>query len=373
MSTNIYQFNNNLLVTVADGTLNTSAAPIAFPGKGYSNYGAPVMQDVLWVMQNFAGAITPTPSLQGMCWYDTGSNSLKLYTGSTWNKVFKDNQDNLPATDGTYALGSSAYKFTNVVSNTLTAQSADPGAAAGPNVVLYRASSSPAANDYVGQILFNGNNTSSNTVKYGFIAAKIITATSGSTRSNLEFGIQHNATESTVLVLENDLTTSMLYDASVGGKLTVTGDIVSTAGDMYATVFHGVATSAQYADVAERYESDAVLEVGDVVVIGGEEEVTKSTIDSDVNVFGVVSDKPALKMNDKAGNDKTHPLIALLGRTPCKVIGPVGKGQRLVASDIPGVARAAHGTETSLSILGRSLNAKTSDSIELVEIVIGRS
>jgi hypothetical protein len=109
-----------------------------------------------------------------------------------------------------------------------------------------------------------------------------------------------------------------------------------------------------------------------VVIIGGENEITKSTTDADVNVFGVVSDKPALKMNDKAGNDKTHPLVALLGRTPCKVVGPVGKGQRLVSSNIPGVARAAHGDETTLSILGRSLEAKTTNGIELVEIVIGR-
>ena len=143
--------------------------------------------------------------------------------------------------------------------------------------------------------------------------------------------------------------------------------------NVYATTFNGVATSAQYADVAERYEADDRMEIGDVVIIGGEKEITKSTQDSDVRVFGVISDKPALKMNDKAGNDTTHPLVALLGRTPCKVAGPVGKGQRLVSSSIPGVARAADGLENPLSIIGRSLQAKTTDGVELVEIVIGRS
>jgi len=373
MATNIYQFNGTLLATVADGTLNTSAAPIAFPGKGYSNYGAPVMQDILWVMQNFAGAVTPTPAMQGMFWYDTGSSSLKLYTGSTWNSVFKDNQNNLPAADGTYSLGSPTFKFSDVVANTLIAQSEEATGAAGPDVALFRNSPSPAANDDIGRIVFSGNNSSNSEIVYGRIKNKIVSPTGGNEQSTLQFAVQKNGSITTVLNLNSDGSTEMLYNASVAGNLTVTGNVVSTTGGMYADVFYGVATSARYADVAERYESDAVLEVGDVVVIGGEKEITKSTIDCDVNVFGVISDKPALKMNDKAGNDKTHPLVALLGRTPCKVLGPVGKGQRLVASSIPGVARAAHGNEPSLSILGRSLEAKTTDGIELVEIVIGRS
>lgn len=121
MSTNIYQFNNNLLVTVADGTLNTTAAPIAFPGKGYSNYGAPVMQDVLWVMQNFAGAAVPAPALQGMCWYDTSVNQLKIYTGTAWVGMFKANQNNLPDTTLTYDLGSSSFKFNNIWGGTVNA------------------------------------------------------------------------------------------------------------------------------------------------------------------------------------------------------------------------------------------------------------
>lgn len=372
MATNIYQFNGTLLATVADGTLNTSAAPIAFPGKGYSNYGAPVMQDVLWVMQNFAGAITPTPTLQGMCWYDTGSNSLKLYTGTVWAKLFKDNQNSIPDTDGVYTLGNANNKFSSVYANQIVAQSEDATGAAGPDITLFRDSASPAASDDIGRIVFSGNNSDSTAITYGRVKTTIVNPVAGSELSQMQFAIQYNSTLTNILTINDDRTTQMLYDASVGGNLTVNGDVISTTGDMYATVFNGVATSARYADVAERYESDAVLEVGDVVVIGGEKEITKSIIDADLNVFGVISDKPALKMNDKAGDDKTHPLVALLGRTPCKVIGPVGKGQRLVASNVPGVARAAHGHETTLSILGRSLEAKTTDGIELVEIVIGR-
>ena len=142
---------------------------------------------------------------------------------------------------------------------------------------------------------------------------------------------------------------------------------------VYATTFNGTATQAQYADVAERYAADEPMEVGDVVRIGGSAEITKTTVDCDVYVFGVISDKPALQMNSKAGTDASHPYVALIGRTPCKVIGSCGKGDRLVSSGTPGVARAADGSENPLCIIGRALADKTTDDLGLVEIVIGRA
>jgi hypothetical protein len=334
MSTNIYQFNNNLLVTVADGTLNTTAAPIAFPGKGYSNYGAPVLQDVLWVMQNFAGAAVPAPALQGMCWYDTSVNQLKIYTGTVWTSMFKANQTNLPDTTLTYDLGSSSLKFNNIWANIVNATT---GNVTTINSTLITATT--------------GNVTTVNATTVNVVGT--VTAANFVGDATLYRTTQNNAP-----------TSDNLYNL---------GSASFKYANVYATTFNGVATSAQYADVAERYEADSELEVGDVVILGGEKEVTKSTVDTDNRVFGVISDKPALKMNDKAGDDKTHPLVALLGRTPCKVVGPVGKGQRLVASNIPGVARAVDGGEDPLSILGRSLQAKTTVGVELVEIVIGRS
>ena len=105
-----------------------------------------------------------------------------------------------------------------------------------------------------------------------------------------------------------------------------------------ATDFHGEATTAKYADLAERYSADAVYEEGTVVMFGGDMEVTASHGYGSMKIAGVVSMKPAFAMNEDAGSNDTHPYIALQGRVPCKVMGDVSKGDILVASDDSGVA-----------------------------------
>ena len=105
-----------------------------------------------------------------------------------------------------------------------------------------------------------------------------------------------------------------------------------------ATDFHGEATTAKYADLAERYSADAVYEEGTVVMFGGDMEVTASHGYGSMKIAGVVSMKPAFAMNEEAGSNDTHPYIALQGRVPCKVMGDVSKGDILVASDDSGVA-----------------------------------
>lgn len=151
---------------------------------------------------------------------------------------------------------------------------------------------------------------------------------------------------------------------------TTTGNVSITS---YATL-HATATSANYSDLAERYESDEPLEAGDVVKIGGTKEITKTTTENDVNVFGVVSTNPAFKMNADAGADSTHPYIALSGRVPCKVIGAVNKGDRLVSSSTPGVASVIKDLQDAspYAILGRSLETNPNNEVKYVEIVVGK-
>jgi hypothetical protein len=140
---------------------------------------------------------------------------------------------------------------------------------------------------------------------------------------------------------------------------------------MYATKFFGEATSALYADLAERFESDMILEEGDVVMIGGEKEITKTDRESTPDVFGVISIRPAYAMNSDIGSDDTHPYVALAGKVPVKVIGKVLKGQRLVASSQTGIAIAAE-TKNIFAVVGRALESSDALGIKLIQAVVGK-
>lgn len=137
---------------------------------------------------------------------------------------------------------------------------------------------------------------------------------------------------------------------------------------------HGTATTAEYADVAELYGSDQEYAPGTVVKLGGSAEVTQTTTALCDNVFGVVSTNPAYLMNSTM--EGTTVAVALAGRIPCRVIGEVRKGQRIVASETPGVARIATENEHSegldwFRVIGRALEDKTTLAEGNVEIVVG--
>jgi hypothetical protein len=142
--------------------------------------------------------------------------------------------------------------------------------------------------------------------------------------------------------------------------------------DIRANVVHAQATSAAYADVGERFEADAPMSEGAVVTLGGAAEITESTTDLSDSVFGVISTQPAYRMNALAGNDESHPFVAMTGRTPVRVTGAVSKGQRLVSSSIKGTARAVAEGESinPFHVVGRALEDKTDAGIGLVLAVV---
>ena len=148
----------------------------------------------------------------------------------------------------------------------------------------------------------------------------------------------------------------------------ITGNIGSQA-KYFNTVF-AKSTSAQYADLAERYAADEVLTPGTVVDLGGTHEITRSQKDLSDTVFGVISTSAAFTMNSGAGDDDTHPLVAIVGRVPTKVIGTVQKGDRLVSAG-NGVARAAKpGEATWFNVIGRALENKNSDGLGTIEATV---
>jgi hypothetical protein len=142
--------------------------------------------------------------------------------------------------------------------------------------------------------------------------------------------------------------------------------------DIRANVVHALSTSAQYADVAERFEADAPMSAGAVVEVGGTAEITESTTDLSENVFGVISDQPAYAMNALAGNNESHPYVAMTGRTPVRVTGTVNKGDRLVTSSVKGCARAVAQGEsiTPFNVIGRALESSTDAGIKLVNCAV---
>ena len=133
---------------------------------------------------------------------------------------------------------------------------------------------------------------------------------------------------------------------------------------------YGETVEATYADLAERYEADDVYEPGTVLIFGGDKEVTKTDVHTDYRVAGVVSTNPAYKMNSDAGADDTHPYIALRGRVPCKVMGPVAKGDLMVTSSVKGHAKSVGGTDMGRSVFAKSLTNDPSEGSKIIEVVI---
>jgi hypothetical protein len=157
-----------------------------------------------------------------------------------------------------------------------------------------------------------------------------------------------------------------LYADLLNGQADGVGNIgSSTTG--FNTV-HAKSTSAQYADVAEKYSTDAIYEAGTVVVIGGDAEATECTTSKDHKVLGIISTEPAVKMNQSTeGQD-----VALLGRVPCKVVGQINRGDLLVTSATPGHAESWDGEYAPGSIVGKALEAKDTDDAGVIEVAVGR-
>jgi hypothetical protein len=142
-------------------------------------------------------------------------------------------------------------------------------------------------------------------------------------------------------------------------------------GTAWINTLNGTATSAKYADLAERYESDAVYAPGTLVRIGGAKEVTIENEASSTEVLGVVSSKPAHLMNSEAGDNDTHPPVAMIGRVPVRCTGPIVKNDRLISAG-NGCAMAARFASTmgAGAVIGRALADKPGDEEGLVEAVV---
>ena len=138
---------------------------------------------------------------------------------------------------------------------------------------------------------------------------------------------------------------------------------------VYGVTFSGTSTTAKYADLAENYVSDAKYDPGTVVVFGGDNEITITTTSHDSRVAGVISTDPAYLMNSETDGLP----VAMTGRVPCQVQGPVAKGQVLVTSTTAGVAQAIDNSQFLPGcVIGKALEAINTNTIETIEVVVGR-
>ena len=163
------------------------------------------------------------------------------------------------------------------------------------------------------------------------------------------------------------------YDVDVTGTIIPATDNTYDLGSSakkYANIY-GHSVHATYADLAERYATDVPYESGTVVILGGEAEITVTSEARDVAVAGVISTNPAVKLNADAGNSETHPYVALRGRVPCLMIGPVSKGDLIVTADNePGYAQSIGKENAGRSVFAKSIETDLTEGKRLIEVVI---
>jgi len=275
MTYELNKSNGEIFLELEEGIVNNTAASIKFVGKNVVNYGEIQNENFLHLLENFADDSAPSTPLAGQTWFDSSAGVLKLkvYDGSTWSQ--------LPSVAyGTTATNQiSGDLWFNTITSQLYVKTSSTYTVIGPNAGVSATPFSLIAGNYLTGNTFNGSTSTTWAVDVGTIT-------------------------------------------SPTGLKVVARD---SAGDIWFTVGHGMATSAQYADLAEKYISDFDYEPGTVVSIGGEKEVT---VCNGGRAIGVVSKNPAYMMNSELVGGT---YIALKGRVPVKISGVVYKGDRLIA------------------------------------------
>lgn len=159
---------------------------------------------------------------------------------------------------------------------------------------------------------------------------------------------------------EGPVRATNITTGSAGTSGTITGNWLLTSGSKL---------EATYADLAEYYVPDQHYEPGTVLSLGGEHEVTVTTVENSDRIAGVVTTQPAYVMNSGLA-ERGGVAIALVGRVPVRVVGDIAKGDSLYASDIPGVATSR---ATPMGCLvGRAIQSYTSNQPGIIEAQVGR-
>jgi acyl dehydratase len=389
MAYTIVKSDGTVLTTIADGTINTTSTSLGLPGRNYAGYGQSLDTNFVHAMENFADSVPPSNPLRGQLWYNTNDSTLCVCpadgttTASSWITLAQSGGS------GTTTFGSVTVTG-NLQANNITAVNALVGdtitvrlatvtanaSIANANVTNGNITTLTTANITSGSSTTIGNITGTWTVTGGSAGNSLVVAngnvyTTGIKTDNYYYangtpfnptGTYGNANVALFLpTYTGNLQPSLVTTSAIAGGGTISG---------IWTLASGARLNATYADLAERFEADATYDAGTVVELGGDAEITAVVNELSEDVFGVVSNTAAYLMNAGAGDDLTHPPVAVGGRVQVKVTGKVRKGQRLVSAG-NGIARAAKiGEATSFNVIGRALANKTTDDVGTVEAFV---
>lgn len=395
----VYKTNGVKLTTVEDGKLNIST-DLQLVGKNYAGYGQVVNENFIKLLENFSNGTAPLNPLTGQIWYDSLTKRLKIYTGTKWNQYLSTTiSSNRPVdlTNGEFWFDSAALKLyiKNRDSFVLIGPSAGTvgggtGGGVGTSIIIadttveYEAikltigEATPAV---ISPFTYNVDATdpfiSQYTKIYNGITLAGADATTGISSTNGSYfwgtaadSVRLDGLPSTDFLKVSDVNifAEAITELNSITRISTGGPSIPGSIEGAWSLESGSTLQSTFADLAERYEADAVYEPGTVLVVGGEKEVTVTSQFADTRVAGIVSKNPAYMMNSKAGNNETHPYIALKGRVPCKVIGPINKGDLLVTSAHPGYACAGQNVFGS-AVIGKALEDK-SEGFGVIEVKV---
>ena len=185
------------------------------------------------------------------------------------------------------------------------------------------------------------------------------------------------------VTIDTDKDEIRIHDGSTAGGIAIPGytlrqDLLNGQSDGVGNIgssgtgfntLHAKATSAQYADLAEKYRGDKKYPAGTVVAIGGKKEITQTQLLNDPTQIGVISTNPAYKMNDKIKGQ----YVAFTGRVPVRVVGKVKRGDMVISSNVAGCATGLGDNEyVPGAVIGKSLQEFTGNGEGSIEVIIGR-
>ena len=403
--------NGTVVATVNDASLDLTTN-LTFLGRNYAGYGEVQNENFLKLLENFSNSTAPTRPIEGQLWYNATDKQLNVYDNIYWKPIANlevNSETNIPSDTKNPVKGDLWY---NTNKDQLNVYNGSDFIVVGPPVgsdtkaqwrgdfeydsnsldlPVYNIKAVIGSADEVIAMVsaetytmpdYSLSATSptyqTRTDQFTKISRGITLTgadpTSGSTRKEIT-GLAEDsyfwgtsaeslyAMRATTSTYAEGLTyalnnSNQQFYVPFMGTLTNSSVCYADAGLKYnpfTNILYTVASSALYADLAERYESDAVYESGTVLIIGGTAEVTVTSKRANTAVAGIVSKSPAYMMNSEAGSDLTHPYIALKGRVPCKVSGPVKKGELLVTSHRDGFAEAWKPGDDPNAVIGKSL------------------